>query len=42
MKSNLVLVAAAVALFLALVPSEASAGVRVYIGPGYDYGHRYH
>ena len=42
MKSTLVLFAVAVALFLALVPSKASAGVRIYVGPGYDYGHRYH
>lgn len=43
MKRSLVLIAGAVALFLvALVPSKASAGVRVYVGPGYDYGHRYY
>ena len=43
MKNSLVLIASAATflLFVAVTPSAASAGNRVYVEPGYDYPYDY-
>ena len=42
MKNSLALILSAVALYLAVVPSKASAQVNIYVSPGYGhYGYAY-